>query len=118
MPPMPTPCGRQSLDKADVAAVDAVLRSVWLTQGPAVTRFETEFAAACDAPYAVAFSSGTAALHSAAFAAGLGESDELVTSAITFAAPREVRRVRGRHRAVRRHRARDVERERARSARC
>ena len=63
-----------------------VLQSERLTQGPAITRFEQEFAAAVDAPYAVAFSSGTAALHAAAYVAGLGPGDELLTSAITFAA--------------------------------
>jgi UDP-4-amino-4,6-dideoxy-N-acetyl-beta-L-altrosamine transaminase len=83
---MQIPYGRQSIDDADVQAVVEVLRGDWLTQGPAVAGFETDFARACDAPFAVAFSSGTAALHAAAFAAGLGPGDELVTSAITFAA--------------------------------
>ena len=83
---MPIPYGRQSIDAADRAAVDAVLRGDWLTQGPAVREFEEAIAAACGAPYAVAFSSGTAALHGAASAAGLGPGDELVTSALTFAA--------------------------------
>jgi perosamine synthetase len=83
---MPIPYGRQSLDDADIRAVDDVLRSDWLTTGPAVEAFEREFAAACDAPYAVAFSSGTAALHGAAAAAGAAPGDEVLTSAITFAA--------------------------------
>lgn len=83
---MPIPYGRQWIDDADRAAVDEVLRGDWLTQGPAVRAFEEAIAAACGAPYAVAFSSGTAALHGAAFAAGLGPGDELVTSALTFAA--------------------------------
>jgi perosamine synthetase len=83
---MPIPYGRQSVDEGDVAAVVDVLRGERLTQGAAVSAFEEAFAAACDAPYAVAFSSGTAALHGAAFAAGLGPGDELVTSAMTFAA--------------------------------
>src|SRR3954464_15521866 len=83
---MPIPYGRQSVDEGDVAAVVDVLRGERLTQGAAVTAFEEAFAAACDAPYAVAFSSGTAALHGAAFAAGLGPGDELITSAMTFAA--------------------------------
>jgi UDP-4-amino-4,6-dideoxy-N-acetyl-beta-L-altrosamine transaminase len=83
---MPIPYGRQSVDEGDVQAVVEVLRGERLTQGPAVERFEAEFARSCDAPYAVAFSSGTAALHAAAVAAGLGEGDELITSAITFAA--------------------------------
>ena len=83
---MPIPYGRQAIDDADRAAVDEVLRGDWLTQGPAVREFEEAIAAACGAPYAVAFSSGTAALHGAAFAAGLGPGDELLTSALTFAA--------------------------------
>jgi perosamine synthetase len=83
---MPIPYGRQEIDEDDVEAVDAVLRGDWLTQGPDVEAFERAVAAVCDVPYAVAFSSGTAALHGAAFAAGLGPGDELVTSAITFAA--------------------------------
>ena len=83
---MPIPYGRQSLDDADIRAVDDVLRSDWLTTGPAVEAFEREFAAACDAPYAVAFSSGTAALHGAAVVAGAEPGDEVLTSAITFAA--------------------------------
>ena len=83
---MPIPYGRQSIDEDDVAAVVAVLHGDWLTQGPAVGAFEEAFAAACEAPHAVAFSSGTAALHAAVHAAGLGPSDELLTSAITFAA--------------------------------
>lgn len=83
---MAIPYGRQSITDEDVQAVVEVLRSDRLTQGPAVERFERELAAAVGAPYAVAFSSGTAALHGAAFAAGVGPGDELLTSAITFAA--------------------------------
>jgi perosamine synthetase len=83
---MSIPYGRQSLDDADVQAVVATLRGDWLTQGPAVAEFEEAFTAACDVPYAVAFSSGTAGLHAAAFAAGVGPDDELLTSALTFAA--------------------------------
>lgn len=83
---MPIPYGRQALDDADVQAVVDVLRGDWLTQGPAVGEFERAVAGACEAPYAVAFSSGTAALHAAAHAARLGPGDDLLTSAITFAA--------------------------------
>lgn len=82
----PIPYGRQSLDDRDVQAVVEVLRGDWLTQGPAVAAFERSVAESCDAPYAVAFSSGTAALHAAAYVAGVGRGDELVTAAITFAA--------------------------------
>ena len=83
---MTIPYGRQSVDERDVEAVIETLRSAWLTQGPAVDSFEEAFAEACGAPHAVTFSSGTAALHGAAFAAGLGPGDELVTSALTFSA--------------------------------
>jgi len=83
---VPIPYGRQAISEDDIAAVVAVLRGDWLTQGPAVEAFEAAVADLCEVPYAVAFSSGTAALHGAAFAAGLGPGDELVTSAITFAA--------------------------------
>lgn len=80
------PYSKQSLDAEDRAAVATVLEGDWLTQGPAVSGFESGFAARCGVPHAVAFSSGTAALHGAAFAAGVGPEDEIVTSAITFAA--------------------------------
>jgi len=80
------PYSKQSLDAEDRAAVAAVLEGDWLTQGPAVSGFEEAVAARCGVPHAVAFSSGTAALHAAAFAAGVGAGDEIVTSAITFAA--------------------------------
>lgn len=83
---MAIPYGRQTIEDDDIEAVVGALRNDWLTQGPTVAAFEEEFAAVCNAPHAVAFSSGTAALHGAAFAAGVGEGDELVTSAITFAA--------------------------------
>ncbi len=83
---MAIPYGRQLLDEDDIAAVVAVLRGGWLTQGPAVEAFEEAVAEVCDAPYAVAFSSGTAALHAACHAAGLGAGDEVLTSPITFAA--------------------------------
>ena len=86
LPPVPIPYGRQLIDEDDVQAVTDVLRSDWLTQGPEVAEFERAVAEACDVPYAVAFSSGTAALHAAAFAAGLGPGDELLTSSLTFAA--------------------------------
>jgi UDP-4-amino-4,6-dideoxy-N-acetyl-beta-L-altrosamine transaminase len=83
---MAIPYGRQSLDESDVRAVVEVLRGDWLTQGPAIVEFERAFAEVCHVPHAVAFSSGTAALHAAAFAAGVGPGDDVVTSAITFAA--------------------------------
>jgi perosamine synthetase len=78
--------GRQVIDEDDVQAVVAALRSAWLTTGPQVDRFERAVAAAVGAPHAVAVSSGTAALHAAAFAAGIGPGDEVVVPALTFAA--------------------------------
>jgi perosamine synthetase len=80
------PYGRQSIDEADIAAVVEVLRSDWLTTGPKVAEFEEQFASVVDAKFAVSFSSGTAALHGAAFAAGLAPGDEAITSPLTFAA--------------------------------
>ena len=80
------PYGHQSIEEDDIAAVVAVLRSDWLTTGPKVGEFEEAFAARVGAKFAVAFSSGTAALHGAAFAAGLKASDEAITSPLTFAA--------------------------------
>lgn len=80
------PYGRQSIDDSDIEAVVAVLRSDWLTTGPKVGEFEEAFAAAVGAKFAVAVSSGTAALHAATFAAGLKAGDEAMTSPLTFCA--------------------------------
>ena len=80
------PYGRQSVDEADIQAVVEVLRSDWLTTGPKVCEFEEAFAARVGAAYAVSVSSGTAALHAAAFAAGLKPGDEAITTPLTFAA--------------------------------
>ena len=80
------PYGRQSLDDADVQAAVEVLKSDWLTTGPKVGEFEERFAAWVGARHAVSFSSGTAALHGAAFAAGLGLGDEAITTPMTFCA--------------------------------
>lgn len=80
------PYGRQWLDEDDVATVAEVLRGDWLTQGPAVAAFEKALADYCGARYAVAVSSGTAALHLAALAAGVGPGDVGITSPITFVA--------------------------------
>src|ERR1700690_583832 len=80
------PYGRQSLGDADVQAVVEVLKSDWLTTGPKIGEFEERFAAWVGARQAVSFSSGTAALHGAAFAAGLGPGDEVITSPMTFCA--------------------------------
>ena len=80
------PYGRQSIDEKDIQAVVDVLRSDWLTTGPKVAEFEEAFAAYLGAKYAISFSSGTAALHGAAFAAGLKPGDQAITSPMTFAA--------------------------------
>ena len=80
------PYGRQSIDEADIAAVADVLRSDRLTTGPAVDAFETDFAAATGARYAVACSSGTAALHLAVCALGLQPADRAVVPSVTFLA--------------------------------
>jgi UDP-4-amino-4,6-dideoxy-N-acetyl-beta-L-altrosamine transaminase len=80
------PYGRQSIGEDDVEAVVEVLRSPWLTTGPKVDEFEHQFAARVGAKHAVAFSSGTAALHGAGFAAGLKQGDEAITSPLTFVA--------------------------------
>jgi perosamine synthetase len=80
------PYGRQSIGEDDIQAVLDVLRSDWLTTGPKVGEFEEAFAARVGSKYAVSFSSGTAALHGAAFAAGLKPGDEAITTPLTFAA--------------------------------
>ncbi|GIW07596.1 MAG: UDP-4-amino-4,6-dideoxy-N-acetyl-beta-L-altrosamine transaminase [Dehalococcoidia bacterium] len=82
----PLPYGRHTIDEDDIRAVVAVLRSDWLTTGPAVTDFEDAVAARLGVRFAIAFSSGTAALHAAAFAAGLGPGDEAITTPLTFSA--------------------------------
>jgi len=80
------PYGRQTIEEDDIQAVVDVLRSDWLTTGPKIEEFEEAFAAYVGAKHAVSFSSGTAALHGAAFAAGLKAGDEAVTTPLTFAA--------------------------------
>jgi UDP-4-amino-4,6-dideoxy-N-acetyl-beta-L-altrosamine transaminase len=78
--------GRQSIDQSDVDAVVGVLRSDFLTQGPAVDKFEAALAERVGARHAVAVSSGTAALHIACLVAGLRPGDRGLTAAVTFAA--------------------------------
>jgi perosamine synthetase len=80
------PYGRQEITDADVDAVGRALRAELITQGPLVEEFEHAMAEYLGASHAVAFSSGTAALHAAAFAAGLGPGDEVITTPMTFAA--------------------------------
>lgn len=78
--------GHQCLDQRDEKAVLRVLRSDFLTQGPAVSNFEESFANHLGRRFGVAFTNGTAALHGAYAALGLGPGDELLTSSMTFAA--------------------------------
>jgi len=80
------PYARHGLAEEDVQAVVAALRSDWLTTGPQVLAFERAVAELVGARHAVAVSSGTAALHAAAFAAGVGPGDEVTVPAMTFAA--------------------------------
>jgi UDP-4-amino-4,6-dideoxy-N-acetyl-beta-L-altrosamine transaminase len=80
------PYGRQSIEEEDLAAVCAVLRSDWLTQGPMGPRFECALAKKCGAHHAVAVNSATSALHIACIALGLGPGDWLWTSPNTFVA--------------------------------
>jgi len=80
------PYARQWLEEDDLAAVLQVLRSDWLTTGPQVAAFEQDFAEFVGAREAVAVSSGTAALHAAMDAAGIGPGDEVIVPAMTFVA--------------------------------
>src|SRR5882724_775134 len=80
------PYGRQVIDDDDIAAVTAVLRGDWLTTGPTVEKFEAALAAKVGARFAVACSSGTAALHLATLAAGLKRGDCAVVPSMTFLA--------------------------------
>ena len=78
--------GHQHITEKDIQAVERVLHSDWLTQGPAIEAFEKKVANYCGAKYAVAVTNATSALHIACKAAGLGEDDVLWTSPITFTA--------------------------------
>ena len=80
------PYGRQHITDDDVAAVEAVLRSDFLTQGPAVPAFEKALAAYCGIKHAVAVNSATSALHIACLALGVGEGDTVWTTPNTFVA--------------------------------
>lgn len=80
------PYGRQILGDEEVAAVTRVLRSDWLTTGPAVDDFEAAFAGFVGAEHGVAVANGTAALHLCMLAAGIGPGDEVIVTTMTFAA--------------------------------
>src|SRR4029077_11977068 len=74
------------IGEEEISEVVDTLRSDWITTGPKTKRFEKEFAAYLDAPGALALSSGTAALHTALVALGIGPGDEVITTPMTFAA--------------------------------
>lgn len=80
------PYGRQTIDEDDIKAVAEALKSDYLTTGPQVKAFEEAFASCVGSRYAVAVSSGTAALHLACLAAGIGPGDEAVVTPMSFAA--------------------------------
>ncbi len=80
------PYGRQSISEQDIEAVVDVLRSDFLTQGPAVPAFEEAVAKYCCTRYAFAMNSATSALHLACLALGVGEGDHVWTSPVTFVA--------------------------------
>lgn len=80
------PYGRQSIDGREIAAVASALGVDWITQGPKIAEFEAALCRYTGAKYAVAVANGTAALHIATLAAGVGPGDEVITSPLTFAA--------------------------------
>ena len=80
------PYGRQTISEADIEAVESVLRSHFLTQGPAIPAFEKAVADKVDAHFGIAVNSATSALHIACLALGLEPGDRLWTSPITFVA--------------------------------
>jgi perosamine synthetase len=80
------PYGKQLVEQDDIQAVIEVLRSDWLTTGPKVNEFEKLVAEYVEAKYAVAVSNGTAALHCAMYAVGVGSGDEVIAPPMTFAA--------------------------------
>jgi len=82
----PIPYGTQYIDENDINAVASALKAAWLTQGPFGAEFEQTVAQYHNCAYAVAFSSGTAALHGAYYASGISLGDEFITTPITFAA--------------------------------
>ena len=80
------PYGKQYIDNSDIEAVVGVLKSNYITCGPKIEEFENAVAEFVGAKYSVAVNSGTAALHAACFAAGIGAGDEVITTPMTFAA--------------------------------
>ncbi|RPI95289.1 MAG: DegT/DnrJ/EryC1/StrS family aminotransferase, partial [Spirochaetales bacterium] len=87
---MNIPFHRPHITEAEIEAVAAVLRSGWLTMGPKTVEFEESFRVRIGSAHAIAVSSATAALHLALVAAGIGEGDEVIVPAMTFASSAEV----------------------------
>lgn len=83
---MKIPYGKQWIDGEDIQGVIEVLKGDWLTQGPTIEKFEKAIADYVGVKYAIAFNSGTSALHGAYFAAGINQGDEIITSPLTFVA--------------------------------
>ena len=84
------PYGTQNIGKEDIDAVVSVLKSDFLSTGPKIQEFENKFAKYVGSKYAVAVSSGTAALHCACLAAGIKKEDEVITTPMTFVATSNV----------------------------
>ncbi|HEY5600907.1 MAG TPA: UDP-4-amino-4,6-dideoxy-N-acetyl-beta-L-altrosamine transaminase [Patescibacteria group bacterium] len=80
------PYGHQTINNADINQVIKILKSDWVTQGPTVEKFENAMAKYVGSKYAVAVSSGTAALHAACFATGIKNGDEVIVPSMSFAA--------------------------------
>ena len=78
--------GKQSIGHREIKAVEKVLKSDWLTQGPHVEKFEIKFASYCGAKYAVAVSNGTAALHLANLVLNKYTPSKVITTPISFLA--------------------------------
>ena len=82
----PIPYGKQEINKEDIKAVVDVLKSDFLTQGPLVEEFESEFAKYVGSKYAISVSTGTAALHLSALALGVKKGTKIITTPLSFVA--------------------------------
>ena len=80
----PIPYGKQEINEEDIRAVVDVLKSDFLTQGPMVEEFESEFAKYVGSKYAIAVSNGTAALHLSALAMGVKKGTKIITTPLSF----------------------------------
>ena len=80
------PYGRHCIEDDDIEAVSKALKRDYIATGPGIAEFEDAFAKYVGVKYAVALSSGTAALHACCFAIGIQPGDEVITTPITFAA--------------------------------